>query len=92
MKRLLGECLYVALSEKIRVSIGDEKAKIRPQPTCHVENALSRLVVAPHGISFEVIKKFQDNVKIVSLDSPIGNNISTMVVYACVTVSVCPFV
>jgi hypothetical protein len=76
MKRLLGEYLYVPFPEKIGVSVGDVKAKVRPQPTCHVENALSCLVVASHGISFEVIKKLQDNVEIVSLDSPIGKIIA----------------
>lgn len=70
MKRLFSQCLDVALSEKIGVSVGDEESKVRPLPTCHVENTLSCLVVASHGVGFEIIKKLQDNVEIISLDCP----------------------
>ena len=70
MKRLFSQCLDVALSEKIGVSIGNEKSKVRPLPTCHVENTLSCFVVASHGVGFEIIKKLRDNVEVISLDGP----------------------
>ena len=71
MKWLLCQSLDVTFSEKVGVSVGDEKAKVGPQPTCHVENGLSCPVIAPHGVGFKVVKKLQYDVEIVSLNGPI---------------------
>ena len=72
MQRLLCQCSDVALSEKIRVSVGDEKSKVRFEATRCVEDTVSCLAVATHWIGFELNEKLQNNIEIAGLDSPIA--------------------